>query len=158
MARFYVKLENQKIIINPNFDQRKLEYAIPEKKVTMKLYIFESPKDKGEGRIDFFAFGKNILTGDFTIKIIDNNLNVYIENMTIKINGQPEQVKMALREDTVFYLEGFKVDSKTYSPIGGSLKEEKFTEKYYDKIAKKQVRKEASRYIINTQVSSKEFK
>jgi|TARA_B110000240_G_scaffold99404_1_gene112598 hypothetical protein len=63
----------------------------------MKLYIFESPKDKGEGRIDFFAFGKNILTGDFTIKIIDNNLNVYIENMTIKINGQPEQVKMALR-------------------------------------------------------------
>ncbi len=63
----------------------------------MKLYIYESPKDKGEGRIDFFAFGKNILTGDFTIKIIDNNLNVYIENMTIKINGQPEQVKMALR-------------------------------------------------------------
>ena len=158
MARFYVKLENQKIIINPNFDQRKLEYAIPEKKVTMKLYIFESPKDKGEGRIDFFAFGKNILTGDFTIKIIDNNLNVYIEKMTIKINGQPEQVKMALREDTVFYLEGFKVDSKTYSPIGGTLKEEKFTEKYYDKIAKKQVRKEASRYIINIQVSSKEFK
>lgn len=158
MARFYVKLENQKIIIDPNFDQRKLEYAIPEKKVTMKLYIFESPKDKGEGRIDFFAFGKNILTGDFTIKIIDNNLNVYIEKMTIKINGQPEQVKMALREDTVFYLEGFKVDSKTYSPIGGTLKEEKFTEKYYDKIAKKQVRKEASRYIINIQVSSKEFK
>ena len=158
MARFYVKLENQKIIIDPNFDQRKLEYAIPEKKLTMKLYIFESPKDKGEGRIDFFAFGKNILTGDFTIKIIDNNLNVYIEKMTIKINGQPEQVKMALREDTVFYLEGFKVDSKTYSPIGGTLKEEKFTEKYYDKIAKKQVRKEASRYIINIQVSSKEFK
>lgn len=158
MARFYVKLENQKIIIDPNFDQRKLEYAIPEKKVTMKLYIFESPKDKGEGRIDFFAFGKNILTGDFTIKIIDDNLNVYIEKMTIKINGQPEQVKMALREDTVFYLEGFKVDSKTYSPIGGTLKEEKFTEKYYDKIAKKQVRKEASRYIINIQVSSKEFK
>lgn len=158
MARFYVKLENQKIIIDPNFDQRKLEYAIPEKKLTMKLYIFESPKDKGEGRIDFFAFGKNILTGDFTIKIIDDNLNVYIEKMTIKINGQPEQVKMALREDTVFYLEGFKVDSKTYSPIGGTLKEEKFTEKYYDKIAKKQVRKEASRYIINTQVSSKEFK
>ena len=158
MALFYVKLENQKIIIDPNFDQRKLEYAIPEKKVTMKLYIFESPKDKGEGRIDYFAFGKNILTGDFTIKIIDNNLNVYIEKMTIKINGQPEQVKMALREDTVFYLEGFKVDSKTYSPIGGTLKEEKFTEKYYDKISKKQVRKEASRYIINTQVSSKEFK
>ena len=158
MALFYVKLENQKIIIDPNFDQRKLEYAIPEKKLTMKLYILESPKDKGEGRIDFFAFGKNILTGDFTIKIIDNNLNVYIEKMTIKINGQPEQVKMALREDTVFYLEGFKVDSKTYSPIGGTLKEEKFTEKYYDKIAKKQVRKEASRYIINTQVSSKEFK
>ena len=158
MALFYVKLENQKIIIDPNFDQRKLEYAIPEKKLTMKLYIFESPKDKGEGRIDFFAFGKNILTGDFTIKIIDNNLNVYIEKMTIKINGQPEQVKMALREDTVFYLEGFKVDSKTYSPIGGTLKEEKFTEKHYDKIAKKQVRKEGSRYIINTQVSSKEFK
>jgi len=158
VARFYVKLENQKIIIDPNFDQRKLEYAITEKKVTMKLYIFESPKDKGEGRIDFFAFGKNILTGDFTIKIIDNNLNVFIEKMTIKINGQPEQVKMALREDTEFYLDGFKVDSKTYSPIGGSLKEEKFTGKYYDKIAKKQVRKEASRYIINTQVSSKEFK
>ena len=158
MALFYVKLENQKIIIDPNFDQRKLEYAIPEKKLTMKLYIFESPKDKGEGRIDFFAFGKNILTGDFTIKIIDDNLNVYIEKMTIKINGQPEQVKMALREDTVFYLEGFKVDSKTYSPIGGTLKEEKFTEKYYDKIAKKQVRKESSRDIINTQVSSKEFK
>jgi hypothetical protein len=158
VALFYVKLENQKIIIDPNFDQRKLEYAIPEKKLTMKLYIFESPKDKGEGRTDFFAFGKNILTGDFTIKIIDDNLNVYIEKMTIKINGQPEQVKMALREDTVFYLEGFKVDSKTYSPIGGTLKEEKFTEKYYDKIAKKQVRKEASRYIINTQVSSKEFK
>ena len=158
MALFYVKLENQKIIIDPNFDQRKLEYAIPEKKLTMKLYIFESPKDKGEGKIDFFAFGKNILTGDFTIKIIDDNLNVYIKKMTIKINGQPEQVKMALREDTVFYLEGFKVDSKTYSPIGGTLKEEKFTEKYYDKIAKKQVRKEASRYIINTQVSSKEFK
>ena len=158
MARFYVKLENQKIIINPNFDQRKLEYAIPEKKVTMKLYIFESPKDKGEGRIDFFAFGKNILTGDFTIKIIDNNLNVYIEKMTIKINGQPEQVKMALREDTELFLDGFKVDSKTYSPIGGTLKEEKFTGKYYDKIAKKQVRKEASRYIINIQVSSKEFK
>ena len=158
MALFYVKLENQKIIIDPNFDQRKLEYAIPEKKLTIKLYIFESPKDKGEGKIDFFAFGKNILTGDFTIKIIDDNLNVYIEKMTIKINGQPEQVKMALREDTVFYLEGFKVDSKTYSPIGGTLKEEKFTEKYYDKIAKKQVRKEASRYIINTQVSSKEFK
>ena len=158
MALFYVKLENQKIIIDPNFDQRKLEYAIPEKKLTMKLYIFESPKDKGEGRIDFFAFGKNILTGDFTIKIIDDSLNVYIEKMTIKVNGQPEQVKMALREDTVFYLEGFKVDSKTYSPIGGTLKEEEFTEKYYDKIAKKQVRKEASRYIINTQVSSKEFK
>ena len=158
MCKGDVKLENQKIIINPNFDQRKLEYAIPEKKVTMKLYIFESPKDKGEGRIDYFAFGKNILTGDFTIKIIDDNLNVYIDKMTIKINGQPEQVKMALREDTVFYLEGFKVDSKTYSPIGGTLKEEKFTEKYYDKIAKKQVRKEASRYIINTQVSSKEFK
>jgi hypothetical protein len=70
----------------------------------MKLYIFESPKDKGEGRIDFFAFGKNIMTGDFTIKIIDNNLNVYIENMTIKINGQPEQVKKALREDTEFFL------------------------------------------------------
>jgi len=158
VALFYVKLENQKIIIDPNFDQRKLEYAIPEKKLTMKLYIFESPKDKGKGRIDFFAFGKNILTGDFTIKIIDDNLNVYIEKMTIKINGQPEQVKMALREDTVFYLEGFKVDSKTYSPIGGTLKEEKFTEKYYDKISKKQVRKEGSRYIINTQVSSKEFK
>ena len=158
MALFYVKLENQKIIIDPNLDQRKLEYAIPEKKLTMKLYIFESPKDKGEGRIDYFAFGKNILTGDFTIKIIDDNLNVYIEKMTIKINGQPEQVKIALREDTVFYLEGFKVDSKTYSPIGGTLKEEKFTEKYYDKIAKKQVRKGASRYIINTQVSSKEFK
>jgi hypothetical protein len=63
-----------------------------------------------------------------------------------------------LREDTVFYLEGFKVDSKTYSTIGGTLEEEKFTEKYYDKIAKKQVRKGASRYIINTQVSSKEFK
>jgi len=158
VARFYVKLENQKIIIDPNFDQRKLEYAIPEKKVTMKLYIFESTKDKGVGGIDFFAFGKNILTGDFTIKIIDNNLNVYIEKMTIKINGQPEQVKMALREDTEFYLDGFKVDSKTYSPIGGSLKEEKFTGKYYDKIAKKQVRKEASRHIINIQVSSKEFK
>jgi len=158
VALFYVKLENQKIIIDPNFDQRKLEYAIPEKKLTIKLYIFESPKDKGEGKIDFFAFGKNILTGDFTIKIIDDNLNVYIEKMTIKINGQPEQVKMALREDTVFYLEGFKVDSKTYSPIGGTLKEEKFTEKYYDKISKKQVRKEGSRYIINTQVSSKEFK
>ena len=158
MARFYLKLENQKIIIDPNFDQRKLEYAIPEKKVTMKLYIFESTKDKGVGGIDFFAFGKNILTGDFTIKIIDNNLNVYIEKMTIKINGQPEQVKMALREDTEFFLDGFKVDSKTYSPIGGTLKEEKFTGKYYDKIAKKQVRKEASRYIINTQVSSKEFK
>ncbi len=158
MARFYVKLENQKIIIDPNFDQRKLEYAIPKKKVTMKLYIFESTKDKGVGGIDFFAFGKNILTGDFTIKIIDNNLNVFIEKMTIKINGQPEQVKMALRKDTEFYLDGFKVDSKTYSPIGGSLKEEKFTGKYYDKIAKKQVRKEASRYIINTQVSSKEFK
>ena len=158
MARFYVKLENQKIIIDPNFDQRKLEYAIPEKKVTMKLYIFESTKDKGVGGMDFFAFGKNILTGDFTIKIIDNNLNVFIEKVTIKINGQPEQVKMALREDTEFYLDGFKVDSKTYSPIGGSLKEEKFTGKYYDKIAKKQVRKEASRYIINTQVSSKEFK
>ena len=158
MALFYVKLENQKIIIDPNFDQRKLEYAIPEKKLTMKLYIFESPKDKGEGRIDFFAFGKNILTGDFTIKIIDDNLNVYIEKMTIKINGQPEQVKMALREDTEFFLDGFKVDSKTYSPIGGTLKEEKFTGKYYDKIAKKQVRKEASRYIINIQVSSKEFK
>ena len=141
MALFYVKLENQKIIIDPNFDQRKLEYAIPEKKLTMKLYIFESPKDKGEGRIDFFAFGKNILTGDFTIKIIDDNLNVYIEKMTIKINGQPEQVKMALREDTVFYLEGFKVDSKTYSPIGGTLKEEKFTEKYYDKIAKNKLEK-----------------
>ena len=158
MTRFYVKLENQKIIIDPNFDQRKLEYAIPEKKLTMKLYIFESPKDKREGRIDFFAFGKNILTGDFSIKIIDNNLNVYIEKMTIKINGQPEQVKMALREDTVFFLDGFKVDSKTYSPIGGTLKEEKFTEKYYDKISKKQVRKEGSRYIINTQVSSKDFK
>ena len=158
MARFYVKLENQKIIIDPNFDQRKLEYAIPEKKVTMKLYIFESTKDKGVGGIDFFAFGKNILTGDFTIKIIDNNLNVFIEKMTIKINGQPEQVKMALREATEFYLDGFKVDSKTYSPIGGPLKEEKFTGKYYDKMAKKQVRKEASRYIINTQVSSKEFK
>ena len=141
MARFYVKLENQKIIIDPNFDQRKLEYAIPEKKVTMKLYIFESPKDKGEGRIDFFAFGKNILTGDFTIKIIDNNLNVYIEKMTIKINGQPEQVKMALREDTEFFLDGFKVDSKTYSPIGGTLKEEKFTGKYYDKIAKNKLEK-----------------
>ena len=76
----------------------------------MKLYIFESPKDKGEGRIDFFAFGNNILTGDFTIKIIDNNLNVYIEKMTIKINGQPEQVKMTLREDTEFFLDGFKVD------------------------------------------------
>ena len=158
MARFYVKLENQKIIIDPNLDQRKLQYAIPQKKVTMKLYIYESPKDEGEGRIDFFAFGKNILTGDFTIKRIDDNLNVYIEKMTIKINGQPEQVKMALREDTVFYLEVFKVDSKTYSPIGGTLKEEKFTEKYYDEIAKKQVRKEGSRYIINTQVSSKEFK
>lgn len=129
-----------------------------KKKLTMKLYIFESPKDKGEGRIDYFAFGKNILTGDFTIKIIDDNLNVYIEKMTIKINGQPEQVKMALREDSVFYLEGFKVDSKTYSPIGGTLKEKKFTEKYYDKISKKQVRKEGFRYIINTQVSSKEFK
>ena len=158
MALFYVKLENQKIIIDPNFDQRKLEYAIPEKKLTMKLYIFESPKDKGEGKIDFFAFGKNILTGDFTIKIIDNNLNVYIEKMTIKINGQPEQVKMALREDTEFFLDGFKVDPKTYSPIGGTLKEEKFAGKYYDKIAKKQGRKEASRYIINIQVSSKEFK
>ena len=158
MALFYVKLENQKIIIDPNFDQRKLEYAIPEKKLTIKLYIIESPKDKGEGRIDFFAFGKNILTGDFTIKIIDNNLNVYIEKMTIKINGQPEQVKMALREDTEFFLDGFKVDSNTYLPIGGTLKEEKFPGKYYDKIAKKQVRKEASRYIINTQVSSKEFK
>lgn len=158
MARFYVKFENQKIIIDPNLDQRKLQYAIPEKKVTMKLYIFESPKDKGEGRIDFFAFGKNILTGDFTIKIIDNNLNVYIENMTIKINGQPEQVKMALREDTEFFLDGFKVDSNTYLPIGGTLKEEKFAGKYYDKIAKKQVRKEASRYMINIQVSSKEFK
>ena len=141
MALFYVKLENQKIIIDPNFDQRKLEYAIPEKKLTMKLYIFESPKDKGEGRIDYFAFGKNILTGDFTIKIIDDNLNVYIEKMTIKINGQPEQVKMALREDTVFYLEGFKVDSKTYSPIGGTLKEEKFIEKYYDKILKNKLEK-----------------
>ena len=43
MALFYVKLENQKIIIDPNFDQRKLEFAIPEKKLTMKLYIFESP-------------------------------------------------------------------------------------------------------------------
>ena len=158
MALFYVKLENQKIIIDPNFDQRKLEYAIPEKKLTMKLYIFESPKDKGEGRIDFFAFGKNILTGDFTIKIIDDNLNVYIEKMTIKINGQPEQVKMALREDTVFYLEGFKVDSKTYSPIGWYYERRKFTGKDYDKIAKKQVRKEASGYIINIQVSSKEFK
>ena len=158
MALFYVKLENQKIIIDPNFDQRKLEYAIPEKKLTMKLYIFESPKDKGEGRIDYFAFGKNILTGDFTIKIIDDNLNVYIEKMTIKINGLPEQVKMALREDTEIFLDGFKVDSKTYSPIGGTLKEEKFTGKYYDKIAKKQVRKEVSRYIINIQVSSKEFK
>ena len=124
----------------------------------MKLYIFEFPKDKGEGRIDFFAFGKNILTGDFTIKIIDNNLNVYIENMTIKINGQPEQVKMALREDTEFFLDGFKVDSNTYLPIGGTLKEEKFAGNYYDKIAKKQVLKEASRYIINIQFGSKEFK
>ena len=124
----------------------------------MKLYIFESPKDKREGRIDFFAFGNNILTGDFTIKIIDNNLNVYIEKMTIKINRQPEQIKMAQREDTEFFFDGFKVDAKTYSPIGGTLKEEKFTGKYYNKIAKKQVRKEASRYIINIQVSSKEFK
>ena len=57
-----------------------------------------------------------------------------------------------------FFLDGFKVDSKTYSPIGGTLKEEKFAGKHYDKIAKKQVRKEASRYIINFQVSSKEFK
>ena len=124
----------------------------------MKLYIFESPKDKGEGRIDFFAFGKNILTGDFTIKIIDDNLNVYIEKMTIKINGQPEQVKKALREDPEFFFDGFRVDSNTYIPIDGTLKEEKFTGKYYDKIAKKQVRKEASRYMINILVSSKEFK
>ena len=138
--------------------KRNWSMQFQKKKLTMKLYIFESPKDKGEGRIDYFAFGKNILTGDFTIKIIDDNLNVYIEKMTIKINGQPEQVKMALREDSVFYLEGFKVDSKTYSPIGGTLKEKKFTEKYYDKISKKQVRKEGFRYIINTQVSSKEFK
>jgi hypothetical protein len=78
--------------------------------------------------------------------------------MTVKINGQPEQVKMALRKDTEFFLDGFKVDSKTYSPIGGTLKEEKFAGKYYDKIAKKQVLKEASRYIINIQVGSKEFK
>ena len=141
MARFYVKLENQKIIINPNFDQRKLEYAIPEKKVTMKLYIFESPKDKGEGRIDLFAFGKNILTGDFTIKIIDNNLNVYIEKMTIKINGQPEQVKMALREDTEFFLDGFKVDSKTYSPIGGTLKEENLLESIMIRLQKNKLEK-----------------
>ena len=65
---------------------------------------------------------------------------------------------MALREDTEFFLDGFKVDSNTYLPIGGSLKEEKFAGNYYDKIAKKQVRKEASRYMINIQVSSKEFK
>jgi hypothetical protein len=50
------------------------------------------------------------------------------------------------------------VDSNTYIPIDGTLKEEKFTGKYYDKIAKKQVRKEASRYMINILVSSKEFK
>ena len=65
---------------------------------------------------------------------------------------------MALREDPEFFLDGFKVDSNTYIPIGGTLKEEKFTRKYYDKIEKKQVRKEASRYMINIQVSSKEFK
>ncbi len=81
------------------------------------------------------------MTGDFTKKIIENNLNVYIEKMTIKINGQPAQAKLALREDTEFYLGGFKVDSKTYSPIGVTLKEEKFTEKYYDKIAKNKLEK-----------------
>ena len=58
MARFYVKFENQKIIIDPNLDQRKLQYKKKKKKVTMKLYIFESPKDKGEGRIDIFCFWK----------------------------------------------------------------------------------------------------
>ena len=78
--------------------------------------------------------------------------------MTIKINGQPEQVKKALREDTEFFFDGFRVDSNTYIPIDGTLKEEKFTGKYYDKIAKKQVRKEASRYMINILFSSKEFK
>ncbi len=114
----------------PQFWPKETGVCNSRKKINNETVYFESPKDKGEGRIDFFAFGKNILTGDFTIKIIDDNLNVYIEKMTIKINGQPEQVKMALREDTVFYLEGFKVDSKTYSPIGGTLKEEKFTEKY----------------------------
>ena len=50
------------------------------------------------------------------------------------------------------------MDSNTYLPIGGTLKEEKFAGNYYDKIAKKQVSKEASRYMINIQVSSKEFK
>ena len=48
---------------------------------------------------------------------------------------------MALREDTEFFLDGFKVDSRTYSPIGGTLKEEKFTGKYYDKIAKNKLEK-----------------
>ena len=40
MALFYLKLENQKIIIDPNFDQKKLEYAIPEKKINNETVYF----------------------------------------------------------------------------------------------------------------------
>ena len=157
MAVIYFKIENQKIIIDTK-SNKKLKNAIIKKQATLNIYVYRNPIEKGIGKIGLSFFEDDILTGDFIVKEIDSNLEVSIENMTIKFSAKPDFQQRALSEDAEFYLAGFNLNSMTYPPIGGTLKEEKFIHEYYDSLEKKQVKEEDSRYKIELQVSSKKFK
>ena len=78
--------------------------------------------------------------------------------MTLKRNTKPGVPERFLDEDAEIYLDGFTSDSMGYSPIGGTLKEEKFIHEYYNFLEKKLVKEEKFRYKIELQVSSKKFK
>ena len=157
MAVIYFKIENQKIIIDTK-SNKKLKNAIIKKQATLNIYVYDNPIEKGIGKIGLSFFEDDILTGDFIVKEIDNNLEVSINNMTLKGNIKPGLPERFLDEDAEIYLGGFTSESMGYSPIGGTLKEEKFIHEYYNFLEKKLVKEENSRYKIELQVSSKKFK
>ena len=156
MAVIYFKIQNQKIIIDTK-SNKKLKNAIIKKQATLNIYVYDNPIEKGIGKIGLSFFEDDILTRDFIVKEIDNNLEVSINNMTLKRNIKPGLPERFLDEDAEIYLGGFTSESMEYSPIGGTLKEEKFIHEYYNFLEKKLVKEENSRYKIELQVSSKKF-
>ena len=156
MAVIYFKIENQKIILDTK-SNKKLKNAIIKKQATLDISVYENPTEKGIGKIGLSFFEDDILTGDFIVKEKDNNLEVSIDNMTVKRNTKPRFQERFLGKNAEIYLEGFTLDSMIYPPIGGTLNEEKYIHEYHDFREKKQVREENSRYKIELQVSLKKF-